>query len=64
MPVREILYAGKDDIFDYGLLVRFTAPDGSVYKDADGYDTFWMYADINANGKVIFTTLPPFPRAP
>ena len=64
MPVREILYAGKDDVFDYGLLVRFSAPDGSVYKDADGYDTFWFYTDVNANGKIIFNTLPPFPRDP
>lgn len=64
MPVREILYAGKDDVFDYGLLVRFTAPDGSVFKDIDGYDTFWMYTDIEAGGKIIFSSLPPFPRTP
>ena len=64
MPVREILYAGKDDVFDYAVLVRFTAPDGSVFKDADGYDTFWMYTDIDASGKIVFNTLPPFPRTP
>lgn len=64
MPVREIVYAGKDDVYDYGLLVRFTAPDGSVYVDADSFDTIWMYADINADGNFIFSTLPPFPRAP
>ena len=64
MQVREILYAGNDVSFDYGVLVRFTAPDGSVYKDADGYDTFWMYADMDANGKFVFNSLPPFPRTP
>jgi hypothetical protein len=64
MPVREILYAGKDDVFDYAVLVRFTAPDGSVYKDADGNDTFWVYTDIDAGGKIVFVSLPPFPRTP
>jgi WD40 repeat protein len=63
MLVREILYAGKDYLGDYGLLVRFTAPDGSAYVDADGFDTFWMFAEINADGDIIFSSLPPFPKS-
>jgi WD40 repeat protein len=62
MPVREIAYAGKDEFFDYALLVHFTAPDGTTYKDADGYDSFWMYTDITKTGDIIFHSLPPFPR--
>ena len=64
MSVREIVYAGKEALGNYGLLVRFTAPDGSVYVDADGFDTIWMYADMKTDGKFIFSSLPPFPRAP
>jgi dipeptidyl aminopeptidase/acylaminoacyl peptidase len=64
MPVREILYAGKEFLGDYGLLVRFTGPDGSIYTDADGFDMFWLYADIDTGGKVTFSSLPPFPRTP
>ena len=64
MPVREILYAGKDSLGDYGLLVSFTAPDGSTYVDADGYDSFWLYAEFNTEGDFIFSSLPPFPRTP
>ena len=64
LPVRDVLYAGKEFLGDYGLLVRFTAPDGSIFVDQDGYDTFWVYAEFNDAGTVVFTSLPPFPRAP
>lgn len=33
MPIQEILYAGEEFLGDYGLLVRFTAPDGSSFVD-------------------------------
>ncbi len=46
MPLREILYAGRESLGDYGLLVSFTAPDGSVYTDEYGFNDFWFYGDI------------------
>jgi hypothetical protein len=64
MPIHEILYAGKESLGDYGLLVRFTAPDGSSFVDQDGYHTFCIDADIIEGGKVVFPSLPPFPSPP
>lgn len=64
MPIEEILYAGEDVLGDYGLLVRFSAPNGSVFMDEEGFDSFWMYAQSDADGKIVFDTLPPFPRVP
>jgi WD40 repeat protein len=60
MPLKDILYEGKDDTGRYVLLLTFTAPDGSAFADGYGESEFWAYINLDENRRVKVNTLPSF----
>ena len=56
----EIVFVAKEYLGDYGLLVNFTKPDGSLYTDQDGYNEVFVYAGLEADGTAKLNLLPPF----
>lgn len=56
----EIVFVAKEYLGDYGLLVNFSNPDGSLYTDQDGYSEVFVYAGLDADGSAKLNLLPPF----
>jgi hypothetical protein len=60
MPIREILFQGKEDSGGYSFMLTFAAPDGSLYADASDDSVFFMYAEKEADGTMRVTSFPSF----
>lgn len=56
----EIVFVAKEYLGDYGVLVHFSKPDGSLSTDQDGYSEEFVYAEIDAEGSVKLSLLPQF----
>lgn len=56
----EIIFVAKEYLGDYGLLVRFSNPDGSLSSNQDGYNEEFIYAGLDEDGSAKLNLLPQF----
>jgi len=61
LSVEEMVFQGMDYGGIYNIMARFAYPDGTLFTNSAGNDVFWMYFEIQSDGTVLVTSLPPFP---
>jgi hypothetical protein len=59
LPVKDVLFSGRDLWDSYLFVVTFKAGDGSAFKGSDGSTDFWLYARIGKDGQIRMTSLHP-----
>jgi WD40 repeat protein len=60
MPLKEILYEGKNDDGSYTFLLTFMTADGLEYVDDRGETFFWLFIKSNEAGGMTILSLPSF----